>query len=407
MKQDRVSMTVLLFGLLVASMGQAGEGDALDKAQAERVRNYELQMKTDQVEHPTLAIGSPAPPFSLLGTDGKVHSLDDYKASPVLVVVFISNHCPASQLYEGRIKAIVRDYADKGVQVVAIAPNGPAAIGPSALNFTDVDDSFESMKIRADYRKFTFPYLYDGETQSVSHLYGPKVTPHVFVFDKERKLRFEGRFDDRLQESRAKTHEVRDAIDALLAGQPVAVPHTAVFGCSTKWNSHNESAKKEVLEWQATPVTVEPVSVEQLTQLRRNPGGKTLMVNFWATWCAPCQTEYPALLETYLWYRSREFEFVSVSVNAPEERAAVQKFLEKTHSGIRNLQVDTDDVFKVMSSFDPVWESGVPFTMVIAPDGKVIFQHSGEVDVLKLRRTILATLPDAGAFAGNTEYWRE
>ena len=76
-------------------------------------------------------------------------------------------------------------------------------------------------------------------------------------------------------------------------------------------------------------------------------------------------------------------------------------------SGIRNLQVDTDDVYGLMAAFDPSWDSGIPFTMVIAPDGEVIFRHAGEVDVLTLRRTILGYLPDAGLFAGNTEYWRE
>jgi thiol-disulfide isomerase/thioredoxin len=334
-----------------------------------------------------------------------VHRLADYASSRLLAVVFISNHCPASQLYEGRIKALAADYASKGVKLVAIAPNGPDAASPHELNYTDVDDSMASMKIRAEWRKFNFDYLYDGATQAVAHQYGPKVTPHLYVFDQQRKLRFEGRIDDHLKESKAQTHEARDAIDALLAGKPVTVTHTAVFGCSTKWMSHAAAARDEMKEWQAQPVKLESASLADLQQLRKNPTGKYLLVNFWATWCAPCAREYPALLQTYLWYRSRDFDFVSVSVDDPAQRADVQKFLVKTHSAIRNLQVDTDNVYKVMAAFDQNWESGVPFTMVIAPDGSVVYQHAGEVDLLPLRRLLLARFSDAGYFAGNAQYW--
>jgi peroxiredoxin len=369
------------------------------------LKAYYAQMERDQSEHPTLAIGAAAPDFALTGTDGKVHRLADYAKSPILVVAFISNHCPASQLYEGRIKALVAGYAGKGVKLIAIAPNGPNAVSPHELNYSDVDDSMESMKIRSSFRKFNFDYLYDGDTQAIAHKFGPKATPHIFIFDSQRKLRFEGRIDDRLQEAKAQTHEARDALDALLAGKPVAVAHTPVFGCSTKWMSHTAAAQQELKEWQAQPVTLQSASSAELQKLRANPTGKLLLVNFWATWCAPCEREYPALLQTYLWYRSRDFDFVSVSVDEPGQRATVQKFLGKAHSAIRNLQVDTDDVYKIMANFDKTWESGVPFSMLIAPDGRVVYQHAGEVDLLTLRRIILSRLPDAGPFAGNTQYW--
>jgi thiol-disulfide isomerase/thioredoxin len=368
---------------------------------------YLAQMQTDQQEHPTLKLGADAPDFALRGIDGKLHKLEDYKGSPILAIVFMSNHCPASQLYEGRIKALIKDYGAHGLTLIAIAPNGPQAVNPGALNYTDVDDSFESMKIRAAYRNFNFDYLYDGDTQAVSHRYGPKVTPHLFIFDAQRKLRYEGRIDDHLQQAKATRHEARDALDALVAGRPVPVAHTPVFGCSTKWMTHVDSVREEMQEWLAQPVKIETASIEDLKRLRANPQGKTLLVNFWASWCGPCKTEYPKLLQTYLWYRSRDFDFVSVSLDAPDQRAAVGKFLNQTHSAIRNLQVNTDDVYGVMAAFDKSWESGVPFSMVIAPDGRVLFQHAGEVDVLQLRRTLLGHLPDAGPFAGNTEYWRQ
>jgi thiol-disulfide isomerase/thioredoxin len=402
-----VLKNVLLNAIVLCLVAMHAAPAARAQSQDDRLKEYEARMASDQQTHPTLTIGSVAPPFDLPGIDGSRHALSEYKASPILAIVFISNHCPASQLYEGRIKSMVRDYEAKGVQVVAIAPNGPAAVGPGALNYTDVDDSLESMKIRSSYRKFNFPYLYDGDTQSVAAKYGPKVTPHIFIFDAQRKLQYEGRIDDRLQEGKVKVSDARNALDAMLAHKAVPVPHTPVFGCSTKWNEHSDSAQEEIKEWNAQAVSVEAISPAGLHELRKNPTGKTLMINFWATWCAPCQTEYPALLQTYLWYRSRDFEFVSVAMNAPAEKPSVMRFLSKTHSGIRNWMLDSDDVYAAMAAFDPTWESGVPFTIVLAPDGKVLFRHQGEVDKLALRRTILGHLPDAGMFAGNAEYWNK
>lgn len=408
MKTDFVlKVTACLGAALLAWVPLARSAQPATGAAAPQKSEYQLQMEREQQEHPVLKIGAALPDFALKGVDGKVHTPADYKASPVLVVMFISNHCPASQNYESRMKQITADYAGKGVQVIAIAPNGPQAVAPRELNYSDVDDSFEAMVERATHRQFPFPYLHDGETQAVAHQFGPKVTPHVFIFDKDRKLRFEGRIDDAMREVNAKTHETRDALDALLAGKPVAVETTPVFGCSTKWNSSVAGKQRELKEWQAKPVQVETTTLAGLQQLMKNPTGKMLMINFWATWCGPCQVEYPELLTSYLWYRSRDFEFVSVSVDAPSDRAAVTRFLNEHHSAIRNLQVDTEDVYAVQKAVDPKWQSGVPYTIVLAPDGTVVYRRDGEVDILKLRRAILANLPDVGMFAGNQAYWRQ
>ena len=343
--------------------------------------------------HPTLALGSPAPDFSLPGIDGKIHKLSDYSGAKVLVIVFTCNHCPTAQLYETRIKKLADDYRNRDVSLVAIQPNNPDAIRLDELGYTDISDSLPEMKIRAAYRHFNFPYLYDGDTQSVARAYGPKATPHVFIFDRERKLRFEGRVDNSQRESLVKTRDARNAIEALLADKPVPVPHTGVFGCSTKWISKEASRAEEMKKIEAEPVRLDLASAAELKKLRANPTGKVLLVNFWATWCGPCVHELPDLETTYRMYRLRDFDFVTVAANMPDERTGVMKRLEQQHASSRNLLFGSTETDAMQAAFDPKWESGVPYTVLISPEGKVLYREQGEVDILKLRRTTWQICP--------------
>src|ERR1700679_2776872 len=185
--------------------------------------------------HPTLALVSPAPDFALPGVDGQIHKLSDYASSPILVVVFTCEHCPIAQMYERRIQQLATDYKSKGVAVVAIEPNDPKTIRIDELDSSDTSDTLAETKIRVQYKHLTYPYLYDGETQEVTRAYGPQATPHIFIFDKERHLQYEGRIDNSYRTELVKTNDARDAIDALLSHKAVAVGHTGVFGCSTKW----------------------------------------------------------------------------------------------------------------------------------------------------------------------------
>ncbi len=365
---------------------------------------YQIEMEKQWKAHPTLAIGAQAPDFSLQGIDGKKHTLAEYKNSSVLAILFICNHCPASQLYEERMIKMAADFKTKGVQLLAIQPNAVSALSPHELNFTDVDDSLPNMALHAKFKGFNFPYLYDGDTQQIAHLYGPKNTPHIFIFDKTRKLRYEGRIDDAMRADRVKITDARNAIEQLVANQTVEFPQRPVFGCSIKWKEQTERKADELNEWKQQLVNLEVADAAFLKKLRANPTGKYLLINFWATWCGPCVEEFDDLLQTHLWYRSRDFELVTVSTDDPDAKAAVQKFLNQHHSAVKNYQFSSSDVYALQEAFDKKWDSGVPFTVFIAPDGKVLYQEMGEINILKLRRNILAYLPDLG-YIGNAAYW--
>ncbi|MFB3921678.1 MAG: redoxin domain-containing protein [Terriglobia bacterium] len=356
--------------------------------------------------YPTLAIGSPAPDFCLPGIDDKTHCLKDYESSKVLVLVFTCNHCPTAQLYESRIKKLADDYRDRGVALVAIEPNAPDAVRLDEMGYTDVSDSFEEMKIRAAHRQFNFPYLYDGETQKVSRAYGPAATPHVFIFDAGRRLRYEGRVDDNPREQYVKHHDTRDAIEALLAGKPVTVTKTPSFGCSTKWAYKSEGKKGEMAEIQKEPVAVQLASADDLKALRKNSTGKLLLVNFWATWCGPCVKEFPEFQTMYRMYRHRPFDLVTVSANYPDAQEAVLRFLREHHASGKNLLFGEMDIYKLMAAFDPEWNGAVPYTMLINPYGEVVYKFQGEIDPLKLRRMIIANLPDDD-YIGHQVLWQE
>jgi len=364
-----------------------------------------LNAQEEHSPYPTLAIGSPAPDFCLPGIDDKTHCLKDYAASKVLVLVFTCNHCPTAQLYESRIKKLADDYRDRGVTLVAIEPNAPDAVRLDEMGYTDVSDSFEEMKIRAAHRQFNFPYLYDGETQKVSRAYGPAATPHVFIFDSGRRLRYEGRVDDNPRPQYVKRHDTRDAIEALLAGKPVAVTKTPSFGCSTKWAYKSEGRKGEMAEIEKEPVTVKLASAADLKTLRKNSTGKLLLVDFWATWCGPCVKELPDFQTMFRMYRHRPFELVTVSTNYPDAKDGVLRVLKEQHASSTNLLFGDMDIYKLMAAFDPDWNGAVPYTMLIKPDGEVVYKYQGEIDPLKLKRLIMANLPDDD-YIGHQAYWQ-
>lgn len=171
-------------------------------------------------------LGDKAPDFSLQGVDGKTYALKDFGAASALVVVFSCNHCPYVQAYEDRMIALQRDYEAKGARFALINSN-------EADNYPE--DSFANMAARAQKLGYNFPYLRD-ETQQVARAYNATHTPHLFVFDAQRRLAYTGKIDDNWQDAAAvKQPFLREALDDILAGRAPRLAQTQAIGCTIKW----------------------------------------------------------------------------------------------------------------------------------------------------------------------------
>jgi thiol-disulfide isomerase/thioredoxin len=295
------------------------------------------------------------------------------------------------------------DYGKRGVAVVAIQGNDPKALLIGELDSSDMSDTLPEMKARVAWKHLHYPYLYDGETQAVTRAYGPQATPHIFIFDKARKLRYEGRIDNSYRIEQVKTTDARNAIDALLAGKEIAVGHMGTFGCSTKWAEKSSAREADEAKLEATPVKLDTIDAAGLKKLRTNSSGHVTLVSFWATWCGSCVAEFADLQDTFRMYDDRDFELVTVAANQPDEKAGVMRYLQKKHATSRNLVFASEDTQALQKAFDPAWDSAVPYTVLLGADGKVLYKTLGSVDLVELRRKILAAVPSE--YAGFNKYW--
>jgi peroxiredoxin len=340
----------------------------------------------------TLEIGDKAPDFNLPGVDGRNYRLVDFAEADILVIIFTCNHCPTAQAYEERMKKLTVDYKNKGVAIVAISPNDPKAVRLDELGYSDMSDSFEEMKIRAKDMEYNFPYLYDGDEQRVSRSYGPERTPHVFIFDKQRRLRYVGGIDDSEKPGFVKSRDARNAIDALLKGSKVPIEKTGTIGCSIKWADKRGSVKQSFDNWAREAVAVEMIDAKGIKNLVKNDSGKLRLVNIWASWSRPSVKQLKELVTMNRMYRGRDFELITIGADSSSRRNTVISFLKKQQVSCNNYLFDSEDEYQLMAAVDEDLLGGIPYTVLIQPGGKVIYRRLGIVEPLELKKAIVEYL---------------
>ncbi len=356
----------------------------------------------------TLKIGESAPDFSLPGVDGKTYSLADFRDSRFLMVIFLSNHCPTSHAAETRFIPFVAGLKGKGVAVVAINPNSLAGLRVEELGYAKYSDSFDEMKLYARERGFNFPYLYDGATQATAKAYGCLCTPHLFIFDQDRKLRYKGRFDDSELPDPESVHS-RDgavAVGALLAGEPVPVEVTRPMGCSTKWMTKQNAVAEGNEAWKNLPVSLGRIDAAGVAALAANPTNRLRVISLWATWCVPCVEEFPGLVLISRRFETRDFDLITISVDKPGDEGKALAFLTRQHAAVppgakasvagqgratNNFIYTGPSGDALAQALDPQWPGGYPYTVVIAPGGKVLYR-SGALDIADFQARLVDML---------------
>ncbi len=356
-----------------------------------------------------LNIGDPAPDFRLIGIDDRFMTLADFGKPKLLAVVFTSNHCPTSNAAVPRLIKLYREYRDKGLGVVAINPNHPEALRPDELGYSKHGDSFPEMKLHARDKEFPFPYLYDGETQSTAMAYGCLTTPHVFLFDRDRKLRYKGWIDDcRFPgEEHVKKPDLRNAVAALLEGKPAPVETTPPIGCSTKWRSKNTEVIKDDEKWANIPVTIDEIDAAGVAKLRANASNKFRLINVWSTTCAPCVEEFPALVSVARRMGMRPFELVTVSTDLPADKGKAEAFLKRFRAGLpphlatglraegrstNNHLFTEPSMDSLIQALDPEWKGPQPHTILVKPGGEIAFRHTGKLTEAELLEKVLEVM---------------
>ncbi|MFZ2148600.1 MAG: redoxin domain-containing protein, partial [Sedimentisphaerales bacterium] len=332
----------------------------------------------------TLRIGQKAPDFNLPGVDGRSYKLADFADADILVIIFTCNHCPTAQAYEERIKKLAADYKNKNVALVAISANDPKAVRLDELGYSDMSDSFEEMKTRAKDMKFNFPYLYDGDNQKVSLAYGPARTPHVFIFDRQRELRYVGRFDNSERAKLVKSEDARNAIESLLNGKKVAVEETGTIGCSIKWTSKRGSVTQSFEQWAKEKVAVEMANEKDIKELVKNDSGKLRLINIWASWSVPSVKQLQEFVTMNRMYRYRDFELITISADSPSRRDEVLSILKKQQASCKNYLFDSEDEYQLMAAVDKDLLGGIPYTILIQPGGEILCRCVGMIEPLEV-----------------------
>ncbi|HEX4946717.1 MAG TPA: redoxin domain-containing protein [Blastocatellia bacterium] len=332
------------------------------------------------VAQPTkVPVGQPAPDFTLKDTSGKAHSLKAYRGQTV-VIGFVGTKCPIANAYITRMNGIAADYKAKNVVFLGINSN--------------VNEPLKLVKEHAAKAKYGFAILKD-DGNVVADSYGASVTPEMYIIDAEGVLRYHGRVDNASDERRVERHDLRVALDELLAGHSISKADLKAFGCVIKRAGVSET---KVLHKPATkPAPTEsPIALlkpADFNKLKTDSQGKVLLINFWATWCAPCVAEFPEFVMIDKNYRAKGVRTISISTDEKSDmESAVLPFLKKQKAEFESFISDSDDPQELIDVVDKNWSGALPATFVFDKSGKLVFTKYGIIDREELLKVLEAAL---------------
>jgi thiol-disulfide isomerase/thioredoxin len=277
----------------------------------------------------------------------------------VTVVTFVSARCQVSNAYGARLEALYEEYTPRGVRILFVNAN--------------TNESDEEIVENARQHRFRFP-IYRDSTSKAADLLGAQLTPETFVLDRDAVVRYRGAIDDARNPARVKKRSLRLALDRVLAGQTVAVPETKAFGCAIKRPRAEERLR--------------PLDTGSYASLVASHKGKILLVEFWATWCAPCREELPRIAALATALPVGSLQLVTVSADEPEQTAAALQFLRAAHAPPPFWQDTSEDHDRFINSVDPSWSGALPAVFLYGRSGRLVHSFLGEVSIPELEAAI-------------------
>ena len=332
------------------------------------------------------------PPFKLPGVDGLIYNSTDFRKSELLVIVFLSNHCPTSQIFQHRIIRLAKEYRNKGLAVVAISPNDPEAILPDELSSSALGDTLPEMALRARELQYPFPYLYDGKTQEVATAYGVRVTPHAFLFDKKRKLRYSGRIGDHKNPDREDREELRIAINSLNHGIEPAVVRGLVFGNSIKWIKDRIIAEKTRERFARESVYLKKANIRTLKFVRRNDSKLPKLIYVWSNQDKNNRQELLQLAAIHKIYRKRGLKLVTICVDGNDFTEVAKKLLIETQSSGTNYICSGTEISPVVELRAEEGIETTPFLGLLTSEAKIFYRSTKGLEPLTIKQHIIEVL---------------
>ena len=332
------------------------------------------------------------PPFQLPGVDGLIYNSTDFRKSELLVIVFLSNHCPTSQIFQHRIIRLAKEYRNKGLAVVAISPNDPEAILPDELSSSALGDTLPEMALRARELQYPFPYLYDGKTQEVATAYGVRVTPHAFLFDKKRKLRYSGRIGDHKNPDREDREELRIAINSLNHGIEPAVVRGLVFGNSIKWIKDRIIAEKTRERFARESVYLKKANIRTLKFVRRNDSKLPKLIYVWSNQDKNNRQELLQLAAIHKIYRKRGLKSVTICVDGRDFTDVAKKLLIETQSSGTNYICSGTEISPVVELRAEEGIETTPFLGLLTSEAKIFYRSTKGLEPLTIKQHIIEVL---------------